>query len=79
VVGLKPTYGLVSRYGLVSYANSIEQIGPMTKTVKDSAFLLNIISGIDSNDNTTVDNKNQDYLTNIDAGINGKKFQQRNI
>ena len=74
MVGLKPTYGLVSRYGLVSYANSIEQIGPMTKTVKDSAFLLNIISGIDSNDNTTVDNKNQDYLTNIDAGINGKKI-----
>ena len=74
VVGLKPTYGLVSRYGLVSYANSIEQIGPMTKTVKDSAFLLNIISGIDSNDNTTVDNKNQDYLTDIDAGINGKKI-----
>nr|AIF21034.1 glutamyl-tRNA(Gln) amidotransferase subunit A (gatA) [uncultured marine thaumarchaeote KM3_97_B07] len=75
VVGLKPTYGLVSRYGLISYANSIEQIGPMTKTVEDSAFLLNIISGIDSNDNTTVDNKNQDYLNNIDAGINGKKLE----
>ena len=74
MVGLKPTYGLVSRYGLVSYANSIEQIGPMTKTVEDSAFLLNIISGIDSNDNTTIDNKNQDYLNNIDAGINGKKI-----
>ena len=74
VVGLKPTYGLVSRYGLVSYANSIEQIGPMTKTVEDSAFLLNIISGIDSNDNTTIDNKNQDYLSNIDAGISGKKI-----
>ena len=74
MVGLKPTYGLVSRYGLISYANSIEQIGPMTKTVEDSAFLLNIISGIDSNDNTTVDNKNQDYLNNIDAGINGKKI-----
>ena len=74
VVGLKPTYGLVSRYGLVSYANSIEQIGPMTKTVEDSAFLLNIISGIDSNDNTTIDNKNQDYLNNIDAGISGKKI-----
>jgi len=74
VVGLKPTYGLVSRYGLVSYANSIEQIGPMTKTVEDSAFLLNIISGIDPNDNTTIDNKNQDYLNNIDAGISGKKI-----
>ena len=74
VVGLKPTYGLVSRYGLISYSNSIEQIGPVTKTVEDSAFLLNIISGADSNDNTTVDNKNQDYLKNIDAGIKGKKI-----
>ena len=74
VVGLKPTYGLVSRYGLVSYANSIEQIGPMTKTVEDSAFLLNLISGIDPNDNTTLDNKNQNYLSDIDAGINGKKI-----
>ena len=74
VVGLKPTYGLVSRYGLISYANSIEQIGPITKTVKDSAFLLNIISGIDSNDNTTIDHKNQSYLNDIDAGISGKKI-----
>ena len=74
VVGLKPTYGLVSRYGLISYSNSIEQIGPVTKTVEDSAFLLNIISGADSNDNTTIDNKNQDYLKNIDAGIKGKKI-----
>ena len=74
VVGLKPTYGLVSRYGLVSYANSIEQIGPITKTVKDSAFLLNIISGMDSKDHTTVSDKNEDYLNNIDAGISGKKI-----
>ena len=44
VVGLKPTYGLISRYGLISYANSIEQIGPVTKTVKDCGFLLNIIA-----------------------------------
>ena len=72
VVGLKPTYGLVSRYGLMSYSNSIEQIGPLTKTVKDSAFLLNIISGVDSNDNTTIDNKNQDYLKDLDTGIEGK-------
>ena len=74
VVGLKPTYGLVSRFGLISYANSIEQIGPITKTVEDSAFLLNIISGKDSSDNTTIDNKNQDYLKDIDAGIEGKKI-----
>ncbi|HJJ22762.1 MAG TPA: Asp-tRNA(Asn)/Glu-tRNA(Gln) amidotransferase subunit GatA [Nitrosopumilus sp.] len=73
-VGYKPTYGLISRYGLISYANSIEQIGPLTRTVKDAAFILNIISGLDPNDNTTVDNKNEDYLSEIDSGIEGKKI-----
>ena len=74
VVGLKPTYGLISRYGLISYANSIEQIGPMTKTVKDSAFVLNIIAGQDLNDDTTINNNNYDYLEGIDSGIEGKKI-----
>jgi len=74
IVGFKPTYGLISRYGLISYSNSIEQIGPMTRTVEDNAFLLNIIAGLDPNDNTTVDNKNVDYLSNIDAGVDGKKI-----
>jgi len=74
VVGLKPTYGLISRYGLISYANSIEQIGPVTKTVKDCGFLLNIIAGQDSNDDTTVDNANSDYLSDIEHGIDGKKI-----
>ena len=73
-VGYKPTYGLISRYGLISYANSIEQIGPLTRTVKDTAFMLNLISGIDPNDNTTIDNKNEDYLSDIDSGIEGKKI-----
>ena len=73
-VGYKPTYGLISRYGLISYANSIEQIGPITRTVKDTAFLLNILSGLDANDNTTIDNGNQDYLSEIDSGIEGKKI-----
>ena len=74
VVGYKPTYGLISRYGLISYSNSIEQIGPLTRTVKDTAFMLNIISGLDPNDNTTIDNKNEDYLSGIDSGIQGKKI-----
>jgi aspartyl-tRNA(Asn)/glutamyl-tRNA(Gln) amidotransferase subunit A len=74
VVGYKPTYGLISRYGLISYSNSIEQIGPMTKTVEDTAFLLNKITGKDHQDNTTVDNYNEDYLQDIDAGIKGKKI-----
>ena len=74
VVGYKPTYGLISRYGLISYANSIEQIGPLARTVEDTAFILNIISGIDPNDDTTIDNKNEDYLSNIDAGVEGKNI-----
>ena len=74
VVGLKPTYGLISRYGLISYANSIEQIGPMTKTVKDSAFLLNIIAGQDANDDTTINNNNVNYLENIEDGIEDKRI-----
>lgn len=73
-VGYKPTYGLISRFGLISYANSIEQIGPLTRTVKDTAFMLNLISGIDPNDNTTIDNYNEDYLSGIDSGIEGKKI-----
>ena len=74
VVGFKPTYGLVSRFGLISYANSIEQIGPIARTVKDTAFLLNIISGHDTNDNTTINLGNQDFLNGIESGINGKKI-----
>ena len=73
VVGLKPTYGLVSRYGLVSYANSIEQVGPLARTVEDVAFLLNIISGYDLHDNTTVNNPRVDYAKDLKEGISGKK------
>lgn len=75
VVGYKPTYGLVSRFGLVSYANSIEQIGPLSRTVSDAAFMLDVISGRDANDDTTVDDKNNaGYLEGIDAGIEGKRI-----
>jgi len=54
VVGLKPTYGRVSRYGLISYANSLEQIGPICRSVKDIVLIMNIISGKDNSDNTTM-------------------------
>jgi aspartyl-tRNA(Asn)/glutamyl-tRNA(Gln) amidotransferase subunit A len=74
VVGMKPTYGLISRYGLVSFANSIEQVGPMARTVEDVAFLLNIISGYDIHDNTTVKNERVDYTKDISSGISGKKI-----
>ena len=57
VVGLKPTYGLVSRFGLVSYANSLEQIGPVGKTVSDVVSILNVIAGPDENDHTTTSGK----------------------
>ncbi|MEW6604737.1 MAG: Asp-tRNA(Asn)/Glu-tRNA(Gln) amidotransferase subunit GatA [Thermoproteota archaeon] len=57
VVGVKPTYGLISRYGLVSYANSLEQIGPIGRTVSDVVSLLNVIAGADENDHTTAGGK----------------------
>ncbi|HJT10140.1 MAG TPA: Asp-tRNA(Asn)/Glu-tRNA(Gln) amidotransferase subunit GatA [Candidatus Nitrosotalea sp.] len=74
VVGLKPTYGLVSRYGLISYANSIEQIGPVARKVEDIALLMNVISGRDLHDDTTVENNIMNYVDGLDAGIKGKKI-----
>ena len=58
VVGFKPTYGLVSRYGLVSYSNSLEQIGPIGRTVSDVKKIMEVISGTDTNDSTTIDTRN---------------------
>jgi len=74
VVGLKPTYGLISRYGLVSFANSIEQIGPLARTVEDIAFILNIIAGRDLHDDTTIENGTADYTKDLDTGVSGKKI-----
>ena len=62
VVGLKPTYGRVSRYGLVAFASSLDQVGPITKDVRDAAFLLNAIAGHDSMDSTSADRPVPDYL-----------------
>jgi len=74
VVGLKPTYGLVSRFGLVSYANSIEQIGPVARKVEDIALILNIIAGRDPHDDTTVERKTSDYAKDLDVDMSGKKI-----
>ena len=65
VVGLKPTYGLVSRYGLVAFASSLDQIGPITKDVEDSAILLNVLAGFDEKDSTSVNLPKKDYTKSL--------------
>ena len=74
VVGLKPTYGLVSRYGLVAFASSLDQIGPITKDVEDAAILLNIIAGHDEKDTTSVKTEKKDYTKGLKNSIKGLKI-----
>lgn len=74
VVGLKPTYGLVSRYGLVAFASSLDQIGPITKDVTDSAILLNIIAGHDEKDSTSSDQEKKDYVKALKGDVKGLKI-----
>lgn len=74
VVGLKPTYGLVSRYGLIAYANSLEQIGPITKDVYDAALLLTTIAGYDPKDSTSVDTLEEDYTKYLQDDISSIKI-----
>ncbi|MEN8694084.1 MAG: Asp-tRNA(Asn)/Glu-tRNA(Gln) amidotransferase subunit GatA [Akkermansiaceae bacterium] len=74
VVGLKPSYGRVSRYGLVAFGSSLDQIGPLTRTVEDSALLLNAIAGSDPRDSTCLDAGVPDYTEGLDAGVAGMKL-----
>ena len=74
MVGLKPTYGRVSRYGLVAYASSLDQIGPITKDVTDCALIMKVISGYDKMDSTSVNLGVPDYLKSCQAGIKGLKI-----
>lgn len=71
VVGLKPTYGRVSRYGLVAFASSLDQIGPLTKNVEDAAYVLQAISGLDVKDSTSADVEVPDYLSALTGEIKG--------
>lgn len=74
VVGMKPTYGTVSRFGLIAYASSLDHIGPMTKTVRDNALVLNAIAGYDSKDATSVDYGKPDYTNFLVDDIKGLRI-----
>jgi len=74
VVGLKPSYGRVSRYGLVAFGSSLDQIGPLTRTVEDSALLLNALAGFDPRDSTSLNEPVPDYTEGLDEGVSGMKL-----
>jgi aspartyl-tRNA(Asn)/glutamyl-tRNA(Gln) amidotransferase subunit A len=69
VVGMKPTYGLVSRFGLVAYSNSLEQIGPLARDVRDCALLMNVIAGRDEHDGTSLDTAKENYLCCLERNV----------
>jgi aspartyl-tRNA(Asn)/glutamyl-tRNA(Gln) amidotransferase subunit A len=73
IVGIKPTYGRVSRYGLIAYASSLDQIGPMTKTVEDSALVLGVMAGKDRRDSTCLDVPVPDYVAAVERPVRGLK------
>ncbi|MCE5299869.1 MAG: Asp-tRNA(Asn)/Glu-tRNA(Gln) amidotransferase subunit GatA [Spirochaetia bacterium] len=74
VTGIRPTYGRVSRYGLIAFGSSLDQIGPMTKTVRDNAILLKYLAGLDEKDSTSAPIAVPDYLKNLRSDIKGMKI-----
>ena len=74
LVGMRPTYGLVSRFGLTAFASSMDQIGPLTRDVYDNAALLKIIAGFDKNDSTSINRDVPDYMSILENPIKGKKI-----
>jgi aspartyl-tRNA(Asn)/glutamyl-tRNA(Gln) amidotransferase subunit A len=73
-VGLKPTYGRVSRYGVIAYASSLDQVGPMTRDVTDAAIMLGAVAGYDPMDSTSVDTPVPDYVAALSGGVKGMKI-----
>ena len=71
ITGLKPTYGLVSRYGMIAFASSLDQGGPMTQTAEDAALLLNAMAGFDERDSTSVEHKKEDYTKSLNDPVKG--------
>ena len=74
VVGMKPTYGRVSRYGLVAFASSLDQVGPLTRTVRDTATVLNVICGHDASDSTSAPLDVPDFAADLDKGVKGMRI-----
>ncbi|MDQ4029097.1 MAG: Asp-tRNA(Asn)/Glu-tRNA(Gln) amidotransferase subunit GatA [Actinomycetota bacterium] len=74
IVGVKPTYGLVSRYGIIAFASSLDQAGPLARRVEDAAALLAVAAGHDPMDSTSIPNAGADYLEGLDAGVTGMRI-----
>jgi len=74
ITGLKPTYGRVSRYGMIAFASSLDQAGTFTQTAEDSALMLNVMAGLDEKDSTSIEKHVPDYSANLNQDLKGLKI-----